>query len=113
MNHAEVANNAAAKFDENWIAKNGRDDFGTCGSAVVLIGFGRLRKLKDEALASGVIKENNTWERHGKKYYVAEYPRVGVPTQNIDYFEGKAEAVRDALRESLPGADIFVHSWMD
>lgn len=87
-------------------------DFGTCGSAVVLISFGRKRKIKEQFQEFGVTSEH-TWPYYGKQCSVVKLPRQGVGTQYIGYYEDRAKIVRDTIKQYFPELDVFVHSWVD
>lgn len=114
MNYVEIANKAVIESDAKWIAKNGEGDFGTCGSAVVLIYTGRKKKVKDELIQSGIIDPNNTWDHYGNKHFVANFEKSFVGGQNIDYYESQARAVVSALSSIIPeGVDVDYHSWVD
>lgn len=113
------ANAAVAKFDQDYVnernAKNEPIDFGTCGMAIVLLEFGRKRKLKTAAIEAGLISEKRIWDVGSRKAYVALVNRGKVPTQNIDYYVKSARVAVDVLREELEplGVDVSIHSWVD
>lgn len=76
MNIQDAIANAKAAgtaYDQEFVAKYAETglDFGTCGMAVILIGFGRKRKLKQEAKDAGLI-DFDTWKRYGQTYMVSE-----------------------------------------
>jgi hypothetical protein len=91
-------------------------DFGTCGFAVVLLSFGRKRKIKNECLEAGFISEDSTWEdSYGHKSFSVELPKQTVPTQNMGYYEGRASAAVQVLCAELEGTgiQINIHRWVD
>ncbi|MDX1532649.1 MAG: hypothetical protein R3230_00425 [Nitrosopumilaceae archaeon] len=90
-------------------------DFGHCGYAVVLLSFGRKRKIKNQFIEHNLINENRTWEMYGRKEYVIELPPHAVPTQYMGFFEGRAEAAAKILREELDGTgiEVNIHRWVD
>jgi len=108
--------NAVLAYEEDFAFRNaGRLDFGTCGSAIVLLGFGRKRKIKQEFLDAGFIKENNTWDSYGKKEYVFQLQQPTVGTQYIGFYEDRVRAAVNVLREELEGTGVEInkHTWVD
>jgi hypothetical protein len=108
--------NAVLAYEEDFAFRNaGRLDFGTCGYAIVLLGFGRKRKIKQEFLDAGFIKENNTWDSYGKKEYVFQLQKPTVGTQYIGFYEDRVRAAVNVLREELDGTgvDVNMHTWVD
>ena len=108
--------NAVLEYEQDFARRNaGHLDFGTCGFAVVLLGFGRKRKIKQEFLEAGFISENRTWESRGQKEYVVELPRQTVNTQYMGFYEARAEAAVKVLREELEGTgvEVNIHRWVD
>lgn len=107
--------NAAANiFDDQFKAEhNDCLDFGACGHAVVLVSFGRKRKIKQEFEDAGLL--GMTWTSGGKKEYVVEIPRGTVPTQNYGYYAGRAEMIAKLLRGYVEpeGVGVRAHSWID
>lgn len=121
MNKLDLANldakicNAVLAHDDAFREKHADClDFGHCGSAVVLLSFGRKRKLKEQFIEAGIISENRTWCRTPKQY-VVELPRQTVPTQYMGFYEGRAEAAKNVLREELEdlGIEVNIHRWVD
>lgn len=122
MNKLDLANldskicNAVLAHDDAFREKHADClDFGHCGSAIVLLSFGRKRKIKEEFINAGIISENRTWDSYGRKEYVVELPRQTVPTQYMGYYEGRAEAAVKVLREELEGTgiEVNIHRWVD
>lgn len=116
---SERINRAVVQYNESFLAKHAEPDFGECGNAVVLIGFGRKRKLKnafEEALLVG-----SSWQYCGKKMFIFEYDGnagIPVPTQYAGYYRERAYIVANVLEEWLDvmgyvGVDVTVHSWID
>lgn len=107
---------AVAAHDKAFYEKHKEQlDFGCCGSAVVLLSFGRKRKIKEDFIKYGMISENNTWSSYGRKEYVFNIPRSTMPTQFMGFYEGRAEAAVKVLREELEGTgiDVNIHRWVD
>lgn len=87
-------------------------DFGMCGSAVVLIPFGRKRKLKQIFEDHNIIS-NLDWIYYGRKCSVFNIPIQGVGTQYVGYYEDRAKIVCEIIKQHFPELDAFVHSWVD
>lgn len=122
MNFSELKNsvaNAVANYNKEFMANHDEPDFGMCGRAIVLLSFGRKRKIKN-AFEDEVLLGMD-WSSASKKSFVFEYDGnagVVVPTQNIDYFEYRAKLVANIIREWLAeneveGVDVSVHTWID
>lgn len=110
MNLRKELNAAAKSATESWVAVNGKEDFGTCGYATVLVSFGRKRKLKELFEAEGVLGMG--WSSTSKKSYSIDFS-VEHFTQNCDYYNHVARAVAERLRELCPELEVNVHSWID
>lgn len=107
--------NAVTAYDDKFREEHaGNLDFGHCGSAIVLLGFGRKRKIKEEFINAFLISEKRTWMSRGPKEYVMKLPTPTVPTQYMGYYEGRAEAAVKVLREELEGTgiDVNIHRWV-
>jgi hypothetical protein len=107
--------NAVLDHDEAFREKYKDElDFGECGSAVVLLSFGRKRKIK-EAFLNSEILDGTVWDSYGRKEYVVKLPKATVPTQYMGFFEGRAKAALDVLREELEGTgiEVNIHRWVD
>lgn len=107
---------AVAAKDAEFVEKHKDQlDFGHCGYAVVLLSFGRKRKLKEDFIKAGLISENRTWGSYGRKEYVYELPAHSVPTQYMGFFEDRAAAAVEVLRTALEGTgvDVNIHRWVD
>lgn len=113
-NLRERMDNAAKKFNEEWTA-SGREDRGCCGMAVLLLSFGRKRKIKEQFMEEGIINENSTWDYCGIKCYVVRCGVERLPMQVINYPEGRERAIRDEIEEDMKelGIEVFVNSWID
>ena len=110
MNLRKELNAAAKAATESWVAANGKEDFGTCGSAVVLVAFGRKRKLKELFEAEHIL--GMSWDSGSKKSYTISYDFERF-TQNCDYYNHVARAVQDRLQQLYPELEIKIHSWID
>ena len=114
-------NQCVASYNKSFMRQyKDNPDFGCCGSAVVLIGFGRKKKLKQLFDEAGML--GSEWEYCGKKMYVLEYNRnggVAVPTQYIGYYAHRAELVVDVLKNWFISSaldnppEVYAHSWVD
>ena len=122
MNISELKNrvaNAVADYNKEFMATHDEPDFGECGSAVVLISFGRKRKIKEAFLDEVLLGID--WSSASKKTFVFEYDGnagVPVPTQYAGYYRQRAYLVSRILKEWLAengqeGIDVHVHSWID
>ena len=119
MNYVEISrkvSEAVYAHDEAFYQKH-KDclDFGHCGSAVVLLSFGRKRKIKNDFIEADLISENRTWSSYGHKEYVFSLPSSIIPTQYMEFYVNRAKAAVDVLREELDGSGVEVnlHSWVD
>lgn len=108
-----------AEYNKVFMENHAEPDFGECGSAVVLVGFGRKRKIKKQFEEAGLL--GSSWEYCGKKMFVLEYDGnagVSVPTQYAGYYRSRAGNVASTLKnflevEGVEGVDVYVHSWVD
>ena len=105
---------AVAGFDAAFIEKH-KDmlDFGDCGMALVMVFFGRKRKIKNEFMNAGLTSENRDMTVYGKKGYVIEVPRGRVPTQYRGYYEDRARLVQKVLESYIDDVEFHTHSWAD
>lgn len=87
-------------------------DFGMCGSAVVLIAFGRKRKVKQQFEDHNMIS-GHVWPFYGKRCSSVNIPFPTVGTQYVGYYEDRAKIVCEIIKQHFPELDVFVHSWVD
>jgi len=119
LNFAEIAQNvnaAVLAYEADFAYRNvGCLDFGHCGSAVILMSFGRKRKLKQSFIDAGFINEKNTWGSNGKQQYVYRLNTPTVGTQFMGFYVQRVEAAVAVLQEELgdTGVEIDIHSWVD
>lgn len=112
---AAKMSNAALAYDDAFREKHADClDFGHCGSAIILLSFGRKRKLIEQFKAAYLISEKRTWCGTPKQY-VVELPTATVRTQYMGFYEGRAEAAAKVLREELEGTgiEVNIHRWVD
>ena len=94
------------------------NDFGSCGGAVVLIAFGRKRKIKQLFIDAKIIKEDDDWDIYGRKHFCIkidsnDYMVKGYNQQNASYKEHALREYKTTLENLIDGLDLFVHTWSD
>ena len=116
---AHQAGIEAAKKNAQVYAECNPLDHGSCGGAVVLIAFGRKRKIKQLFLDAGIIKDSDDWNIYGCKHYVIDldfYGQIAVKNynqQNASYKEMALREYKTTLENLIEGLDLFVHTWSD
>ncbi len=115
---AHAAGIAAAKKNAELFAELHPDDCGSCGGSVVLIAFGRKRKIKQLFMDAGLISVDGDWHVYGKKHYIIRvdgWQKANYNQQNASY---KEMALREYITTidtllSEHKLDLFLHTWSD
>lgn len=116
---AHQAGIEAARKNAQVFAKCNPHDFGSCGGAVVLIAFGRKRKIKQLFLDAELIKEDDDWDIYGRKHFCINLhfsSQIAVKNysqQNASYKEMALREYKTTLENLIEGLDLFVHTWCD
>lgn len=104
------AQRAAKKYSEE-----NPHDFGSCGGCMIIIQFGRKRKMKEMFFESGIISESDETSMYGKKGYSFKHFTWQVPgynQQNANYKESALRAYVKAFR-AFTGIELILHTWCD
>ena len=116
---AHQAGIEAAKKNAQLFSELHPKDSGSCGGAVVLIAFGRKRKIKQLFIDAEIIKDSDDWDIYGRKHFVIQldfYGQIAVKNynqQNVSYKEMALREYKTTLENLVEGLDIFVHTWSD
>ena len=108
---------AVTQFNNEYLVEH-PTDWDCCGFANPKIVFGRKRKIKNELIEAGIVKDSDSYSHWAGKYHVVRLSRDIAPHvghQSMTYAEKRARVIMNVMKLHFPeiAEMLDIDSYMD